>query len=90
MHIEFRRPAGQIERLQTAFLQHRQHQVDGLAIHHFGAVRPGIDMAMLARLVAQISKIDLQGIEFFAPHRREIGPAQQWICGVHGSFRMKN
>ncbi len=90
MYIEFRRPAGQVQRLQTALLQHRQHQIDGRAIHHFRAIRPGIDVAMLASLVAQIAEIDLQGIEFFTPHRREIGLAQQWVSGVHGSFRMKN
>ena len=64
-----------------------QHGVDGLARHLLGAVRPGIDVAVHAALVAAVAEIDLQGFDGTPAQRREIG-GEQGKGGVHGYFRV--
>ena len=39
-----------------------EHQVDGRAVHHLGAVRTGVDVAVQAALVAVVAEVDLQGL----------------------------
>ena len=40
-----------------------EDEVDRLAVHLLGAVRPGIDVAVHAGLVAAVAEIDLQRVE---------------------------
>src|SRR6266849_1958410 len=62
MRIELRRPAGDVEGRDALLCQEGEHHVDHLGRHFLAAVRPGIDVAMDARLIAAIADIDLERV----------------------------
>jgi hypothetical protein len=82
--VELGRATGQVEHRDGAGAQHLEHQVDGGTVHHLGAVRPGIHVAMQTTLVAFVAEVDLQGAELRPGDRREIGLGEQVEGGVHG------
>ena len=61
-----------------------EHRVGDLARHLLGAVRPGIDVAMEAGLVAAIADIDLQRVEPAAAERRKGNGIEQRQHVAHG------
>ena len=68
--------AGEVERFDAPALQHLEHQVDGGCLHHLGAVRAGIHVAVQARLIALVAEVDLQRVEVLAAQGREVGAGQ--------------
>src|SRR5437870_3577551 len=79
--MQLRRAARDIQRLDLR--QECDHVVDHLRRHHLRALRPGIDVAVHAALVAAIAEVHLQDLEALAPHGREAVLAQQGKRGVH-------
>jgi len=71
VRIEFGRPAGDVERADGAAVEHGEHEVGDVARHFLGAVRPGIDVAVHAALIAAVADIHLQRVETSALERRE-------------------
>ncbi|MNC94282.1 hypothetical protein D3C83_110970 [compost metagenome] len=63
MRIEFRRPARDIQRFDIGCLEKGRDLEHSFPIHHLGARRPGVDMAMHAALIAFVAEIDLQGFK---------------------------
>ena len=61
--VEFRRAAGDVERRYALASEESEYDVDHFTRHFLGAVRTGVDVAMHARLVAAIAKINLQRVE---------------------------
>jgi hypothetical protein len=47
---------------------------------------PGIDMAVLAGLIADIAQIDLQGVNSSSRDRREFACLKQWENRMHRSI----
>ena len=87
IRIEFGRAAGDVERCDAPAFDEVEHQVGDLGRHLLGAVRPGIDVAVEARLVAAIADIDLQSIELAAADRREGHLVEQRPRIAHGNPR---
>ena len=73
MRVQLRGAAGQVQRGQLPHSQHLQHQGCGVGIHHFGALRAGVDVAVQAALVALVAQVHLQRVQGGATQRREIG-----------------
>jgi hypothetical protein len=69
--MELGRAAGDVERGDGALPEHLQHEIDGAGIHRLGAVRPGVDVAMEAGLVAAVAEVDLKRGQPPAPDRRK-------------------
>ena len=59
IRIELGRAAGDVERRDAPARDKIEHDIGDLGRHFFGAVRPGIDVAMETGLVAAIADIDL-------------------------------
>src|SRR6516225_723280 len=83
MRIEFRRPAGDVERRDAPMCQHRNDEIYSLALHLLGALRARAHMAMHARLIAAIADIDLQGVEPPSDERWEFDLFEQWPSIAH-------
>ena len=81
--VQLRRATGQVQGAQTACSQHAGNQRQGVLIHHFDAIRAGVDMAVQATLVAQVAQVDLQRGQGLAANCGEIRVFQQWQGVVH-------
>ncbi len=82
--VQLRRAAREVERAYVAGPEHVGNPPERVPIHHLGAVRTGVDVAMHAALVAAIAEVDLQGLEDPAPQRGKVGRLEQGQCCVHG------
>lgn len=60
MGIEFRRATGDINSGNSGLRQPVKYSVHRLARHDFAAPRPGVDVAVRARLVAFFADVDLK------------------------------
>src|SRR5450631_3658134 len=88
IRIELGRAAGDVERCNALALDEVEHQVGDLRRHFLGPVRPGIDVAVEARLIAAIADIDLQGVEPAAADRREGHLIEQRPRVAHRNSRL--
>ena len=80
--VELRRPAGDVEdrdlRIAT---QNLQTPVDGFCRHYLGPERTRIHMAVLACLIAEFARVDLECLNV---HRTEIE-----LALAHGLFKVR-
>jgi hypothetical protein len=67
------RSAGQIQCANAIFLYKSQNQVNNVLVHQFRSCGACIDMAMGTTQVAQVTKIDLEGIELQTIEWRKTG-----------------
>ena len=84
MRVELRRAASDVEGGDAAAFEKIQHDADDVSSHFFGTRRPGIDVAMEARLVAAIADIDLQRVELGPADRGEGNLVEQRQHIAHG------
>ena len=61
MDVHLRRPAREIDDLEMAPAGVGDDLLHGAGLHGFPASRPGLVMAMAARLIAEEAQVDLQG-----------------------------
>ena len=80
MGVQLRSAASQVQRFHLRFFQKGNHLIDDYAAHNLlGAIWPGVDMAMEALLIAEITQIGLQGFQVGAPDGWKFsGFAQGW------------
>ena len=76
VNIELWRAPGQIQRCNPSVAQHLQDQINGICIHHLGARRSGVHVAVQAALVALVAQIDLQSVQPVAANGGEISRYQ--------------
>jgi len=76
------RTAGDVDDFGTVFEDPCADFVGAFFGHHFGAVRPCIDVAMGAGLVALAADVDLEGLEATAGERRVVG-VEFALEGIH-------
>jgi len=81
--MQFGGATGQVQRLDATRFQHLGDERQRLGVHHLGAVGPGVDMAVQARLVAAVAQVHLQGAQGLAADGREAGVGQKGEGGVH-------
>ncbi len=92
MRVEFGRAAGDVERGDTPALDEIEHDIGDVAGHFLRSRRPGIDVAMEARLVAAIADIDLQRIELGPAQRgkRNLVEQRQHVAHCAGLFQWQS
>jgi len=83
LRMQLGRAAGDVERLGARTLEKHEHVLHDGRRHHLGALRPGIDVAMHAALVAAVAEVDLQRLEALAPQGRKAVAREQRQRGVH-------
>jgi len=83
VRIELGCATGDVERRDALPGEESEHDIDRLARHFLGAARTGVDVAMYARLVAAITKIDLQGVEPPPSNRGKDDLLEQWPSIAH-------
>src|SRR5690606_28211163 len=66
--------------------QEGEDGVDRAARHLFGAIRTGVDVAVLAALVAAVAEVDLERLDVSPAQRREARRSEQGQGGVHAGF----
>ena len=71
--VEFRRAAGDVHDGKAAPPGIGDHLLHGGGAHHLGALRPGLVVAVLARLVAAIANVDLKRLGGATRQRQPVG-----------------
>ena len=84
VRVELGRAPGEVQRRSAAHLEISEHEVDGLPVHRFGAMRPRVDVTVHAGLVAAVAQIDLQRRQGAPADRREVGSRNERQDVVHG------
>ena len=74
--VQFRRTAGQIQRGDAARAQDLDNQRHRGLVHHLGSIRPGVDVAVQAGLIAPVTQVHLQGRDCSAPQGGKIADLQ--------------
>jgi len=84
MRVQLRCATGQVERghCRTG-VDEIDHRIDGRRRHLLRALRPGIDMAVHATLVAAVTEVHLQGFDPAATDAGEVRRCEQRKGGVH-------
>ena len=73
LRVELRRTAGDVYGGKTAPPGIGDHLLHGGGAHHLGALRPGLVVAVLARLVAAIANVDLKRLGGVTRQRQPVG-----------------
>jgi hypothetical protein len=79
MRIHFGCAARYVDGRNACAGQNLKASGDRLAGHDFTPFRPGIDMAMTARLITQLPEIDLEHFDSRGPHWMEAVPRQHLL-----------
>ncbi len=62
--------------------QHVETHLHGLPAHHFAAIRPRIDVAVPAGLVAQFPHVHLQHLDAASPQRKQAIFGERFLEGL--------
>lgn len=79
--IHFGSPAGEIDGRDVGLFEDAKGRVHRLLRHDFGAVGPGIDMAVTAGLVTQFAQVELEDGDCGGGKRRSSALGQSPIKG---------
>ena len=77
VRIQLRGAAGDIERLNIRCSQKGDHMVHRCEVHLFRSRRTGVHVAVHAALIALVTEINLERLEFAPGDLREIGRLQE-------------
>src|ERR1700674_4616379 len=83
IRIQFGSAPGDVEDCNAPLIEKGENEIGDLVPHLLAAVRPGIHMAMHARLIAAIAHVELQRVEPPPADRGEGNFLKQWPSVAH-------